>query len=307
VIVVTGGAGFVGSHLVDRLLAEGHGVDVIDDLSTGSLGNLAEARNHGRGELRFDHLDVRAPELVEVFQRRRPQIVHHLALLGPGQDSPSAVDNAVSGTLNVLEAARRSGVSKVVVTLPAIALYGDVSAREMPIKEGRAHVPVTLAGVAARTVVDLLGVYRTEYALEFTALALSEVYGPRQRPGDGYVASVLAARADGETPRVSGDGRQYRDFLFVDDAVDAVVRAGERGSGLVINIGTGVLTPVRTLVDLVHPAGTPLATAGPRAAGEPDRFSLSPVRARIHLAWAPWTSVADGVAACLAAQRNRSS
>ena len=109
------------------------------------------------------------------------------------------------------------------------------------------------------------------------------------------------------TPRVPGDGRQYRDFLFVDDAVDAVVRAGERGSGLVVNIGTGELTPVRTLVDLVHPAGTPLATSGPRPAGEPDRFSVSPVRARIHLAWAPWTSVADGVAACLAAQRNRSS
>jgi UDP-glucose 4-epimerase len=221
--------------------------------------------------------------------------VYHLALLAPGHVGRDAVEIAVTGTLNVLEAARRAGAAKVIVALPAIALYGEISAREMPVKEAHPFAPVTLAGVAARTVVDLLAVYRAEHALEFTALAMTELYGPRQRAGDGIVGEVMAAVAEGRAPRVPGDGRQTRDFLFVDDAVDALVRAGDRGSGLVVNVGTGELTPVRTVVDLVGPSGTPVASSGPRPAGEPDRFSVSPVRARIHLAWAPWTSLRDGL------------
>ena len=309
-VLVTGGAGFLGSHLVDRLLAESRPVDVIDDLSTGSLANLSEARSHAAGDLKFHHVDVRSPDLTELFQRRRPGIVYHLAVIAPGQSGPEGVEIAVAGTINVLDAARLGGVRKVVVALPALALYGAVSARDMPLKEGCPFTPVTLSGVAARTVVDLLSVYRADYSLEFTALAMTEVYGPRQRPSDGTVAAIVDAMVEGSPPRVPGDGRQGRDFLYVDDAVDALVRAGERGSGLVVNVGSGEITAVRTVVDFVHPPGTVLQSSGPKPVGEPDRFSVSPVRARIHLSWAPWTTLREGVAmtrAVAEAQRNRSS
>ena len=191
--LVVGGAGFIGSHLVDRLLAESHQVDVVDDLSTGSLANLAAARALGTGALKFHHLDVRAEELDELVGRREPEVVVHLAVLPPGLSDRLAVESAILGTLNLLDAASRCGVEKVVVALPAALLYGDVPARELPVKEGRIGEAASVRGVAARTVADLLAVYRAERGLEFTALALANVYGPRQRPEDGVVARFAAA------------------------------------------------------------------------------------------------------------------
>lgn len=293
--LVVGGAGFIGSHLVDRLLAEGHEVDVVDDLSTGSLGNLAAARSLATGALKFHHLDVRADELDELVGRREPEVVFNLAVLPPGLAERSATERAIVGTLNLLEVACRSGASKIVVGVPAAALYGDVPARELPVKEGRAWEPTGVRGVAARTVADLLGVYRAERALEFTALALTNVYGSRQRPADGVVARFVAAAAHGGQAELHGDGRQTRDFLFIDDAVDAFVRAATRGSGLVINIGTGTQTTIRELHDLVMGADAPVARPTPHRGGETGRFSVSPVRARIHLSWAPWTTLEAGI------------
>jgi len=293
--LVVGGAGFIGSHLVDRLLAEGHEVDVIDDLSTGSLGNLAAARALATGALKFHHLDVRADELDELVGRREPEVVFNLAVLPPGLHDRQATEGAVVGTLNLLDVACRSGAAKVVVGLPAAALYGNVPARELPVKEGREWSPVSVRGVAARTVADLLAVYRAERALEFTALALTNVYGARQRPVDGVVARFVAAAEHEGPTELHGDGRQTRDFLFIDDAVDAFVRAATRGSGLVINVGTGTQTSIRDLHELVMGAGAPAPRSMPHRGGEPGRFSVSPVRARIHLSWAPWTSLAAGV------------
>jgi UDP-glucose 4-epimerase len=293
--LVVGGAGFIGSHLVDRLLAEEHRVDVVDDLSTGSLANLATARGFAAGALKFHHLDVRAEGLDELIGRREPEIIVHLAALPPGLGDRVAVEGAIVGTLNLLEAACRSGAEKVVVALPAALLYGDVPARELPVKEGRAWEPRSVRGVAARTIADLLAVYRAERGLEFTALALTNVYGSRQRAEDGVVARFAAAAAAGERAELHGDGRQTRDFVFIDDAVDAFVRAASRGSGLVVNIGTGTQTTIRELHDLVVGGDGPAPRSTAPRIGDTGRFAVSPVRARIHLAWEPWTALAAGL------------
>jgi UDP-glucose 4-epimerase len=294
-VLVVGGAGFIGSHLVERLLAEGHGVDVVDDLSSGSLGNLAVARAAAAGALKFHHLGVQADELDELFARREPQVVVHLAAVPRGLADRQVGEIAIGGTLNLLDAARRAGTAKVVVPLPARHLYGEVPARELPVKEVRPWEPITVRGVVARAVADLLTVYRSEHGVEFTALAMTNVYGARQRPGHGVVATMFESLARGAVPEVHGDGRQTRDFLYVDDAVDAVVKATDKGSGLVINIGTGVQTTIRDLYDAVAGPGRPAARFVTGRLEASGRFAVASVRARIHLAWAPWTSLATGL------------
>jgi UDP-glucose 4-epimerase len=311
-VLVVGGAGFLGSHLVDRLLAEGHAVDVIDDLSSGSLANLAEARaarssggtisgdsGGSPGALKFHNLDVRVPELGDLLMRLRPDVAVHLALPGSGPTADLLAE-ALGGTANLLDAAARSGTGKIVVGLDGPTYYGHVSLRDLPVKEGALGPARSPASIAQRAVADLLALYREQRALEYTALAFGSVYGPRQRADRGVVAAFLAARRAGRAATVVGDGHQTRDFVAVDDAVDALVRSTTRGTGLVVNIGTGVQTSIGAMHGLV--CGTPVASAT-RVAGRDDeigRFALSPVRARIHLAWAPWTPVADGVAALLA-------
>lgn len=294
-ILVIGGAGFLGSHLVDRLMAEGETVDVVDDLSSGSLANLAEARDaaRGSGDLRIHTLDAGSEDLGSLIAIRPPAVIYHLALL-PRGGSPVTLGRSFTSMLGVLEAARKADVAKVVVALPATALYGHPGMRDLPIKEGPL-VPRGVRGVVAKAVVDLLTVAREQWGIEFTALAASSVYGPRQRPDGGVVAAAVAAASRGEPMRLFGDGRQTRDFLYVDDMVDAMVRARQRGSGLVVNVGTGVQTPLREMWSMVAPDGP----APQLLAARPDevaRFALSAVRARIHLAWSPWTDLAEGLA-----------
>lgn len=290
VVLVTGGAGFLGSALVDRLLAEGRQVDVVDDFSTGSLANLSSARSSAAGALKIHQLDTRAEEVDELFARREPSIVYHLAVLAPGQSIVDAAES-VAGTVNVLEAARRNGVGRVVVALPAVSLYGEAPPRELPVKEGRTFETTAVDGVLAGAVAELLAIYRSEHQLEYAALAMTNVYGPRQRESGGVIAAFLAAANRGEAVDLHGDGRQTRDFLFVDDAVDALVRAGAKGGGLVINIGTGVQTSIRDLAERLG-----LTTRLSIKPAGPSRFAVSSVRARIHLQWESWTSLDDGLA-----------
>lgn len=292
--MVVGGAGFIGSHLVDRLLAEGHTVDVVDDLSTGSLANLANARALG-ADLKIHHLDACAVEFGSLVSMREPTVIFHLGWLPPGHGDPATLARSIQSTLNVLEAARASGTSKVVTALPAGALYGEVPARELPVKEGRAWSPTSSIGVISQAVAELYSVYRQQHSVEYSALALTNVYGSRQRADGGVVARFVAARAAGEQPVFTGDGRQARDFLFIDDAVDAFVRSAQRGSGLVVNIGTGVLTSIR---DLWAAIGGPDGAAPRYVASTNDdlaRMAVAPTRARIHLAWAPWTTLDAGL------------
>jgi UDP-glucose 4-epimerase len=291
--MVIGGAGFIGSHLVDRLLADGVAVDVVDDLSAGSLANLADARAAG-GTLKIHHLDASSSECDSLVGMRSPDVLYHLAAIPRGDPSPRQLSGALVTTMALLEAARSHRVPKVVVALPATALYGRPASRDLPLKE-LPLVPRGIRGVIARAVVDLLDVHREQDGVEFTVLALSSVYGPRQRADGGVVAAFRQAASAQASPVITGDGRQTRDFLFVDDAVDAVVRAGERGSGLVVNIGTGEQTSLRDLWrSIAGPTGAP-PQYRPAPPDDLVRFALSPVRARIHLAWSPWTSLADGL------------
>jgi UDP-glucose 4-epimerase len=306
-VLVTGGAGFIGSNLVDRLLAEGHSVDVIDDLSSGKLANLADARAAAEGRLSFHQIDICDPVVSELIERRAPEVVFHLAaqidvrvsVADPARDART---NLI-GTIHVLEGARRSGARKVVFASSGGTIYGEIDPADLPVTEAHPQRPVSPYGVTKKAAVDYLHVYRELHQIEYTALALANVYGPRQDPhGEAGVVAIFAGRLlAGDPCTVFGTGEQTRDYVFVDDVVDAFVRAGERGSGLLCNIGTGVETSVvelyRTMADNAGVAGEPQFAAA--RAGELDRSSLDATRAKLHLGWEPFTDLSTGTAAVL--------
>ncbi len=303
--LVTGGAGFIGSTLVDRLLAEGHAVDVVDDLSKGSLANLADARSTPGHELTFHRLDVREPALVQLLAHRRPEVVFHLAAQADVRVSVERpvfdAEVNVIGTINVLEAARAAGARKVVFATSGVAIYGEPRSGGLPVKESDGHRPRSPHGVAKSSVAGYLDVYRDLHNLEYTALALASVYGPGQSPASasGVVAILAGDLVAGRPGTIHGDGSQTRDFVYVDDVIDALARASERGSGLTLNIATAVETSIRSLHSLVAAAaGVDVAPLyGPARPGEVNRSSLNPGRAAIHLGWKPWTVLGAGVAA----------
>jgi UDP-glucose 4-epimerase len=304
-VLVTGGAGFIGSALVDRLLLDGFEVDVADDLSTGSLGNLARARaDRGTRRLSFHRLDLRFPSTAELVVRRKPEVIFHLAAPPDGRPSMArpAVDAEVGilGTIHMLQGALSAGTAKIVFASSG-AIYGPPD--DVPVREGHPQRPETPAAVVKKSVVDYLHYYRQVHGLEYTALVLADVFGPRQRADSGVVSTVAAKLVAKERPSLPGDGSQTRDFLYVDDAVDAFIRAIDHAGGLSINVGTGVET---TLLDL-HDAMARMVniTDPPRfapAAGDPagndhlPRFALDPGRAAIHLGWKPETPFDEGLA-----------
>jgi len=305
--LVTGGAGFIGSNLVDRLLAEGHEVDVVDDLSSGSLANLAQARSEPDHRFRFHHVDIRDAEAAAVIERRTPEVIFHLAAqIDVRASVADPVNDAavnVIGSLNVLEAARRAGVRKVVFASSGGTIYGEPDHDLLPFTEATPQQPVSPYGVAKKVVSDYLFAYRELHDLEFTSLALANVYGPRQDPhGEAGVVAIFAGRLlAGEPCLIFGDGSATRDYVFVDDVVDAFVRAADRGSGLVLNVGTGVETSTAALyatMARVAQVDRPAELAPPRA-GEVARCALDAGRAEIHLGWKPWTDLPTGTAAVL--------
>ena len=302
-ILVTGGAGFIGSTLVDRLLAEGHAVDVVDDLSTGTLTNLGEARAAKDADFTFHRLDIRTREVTELIERRRPEVVFHLAAQMDVRVSVARpvfdAEVNIVGSLHVLEGARRAGARKVVFASSGGTIYGDPDPEELPIRETRPQQPLSPYGVAKKAVGDYLVAYRELHDLEFTALALANVYGPRQDPhGEAGVVAIFGQRLlAGERCTLYGDGSSTRDYVFVDDVVDAFARSIDAGDGLLLNVGTGVETPLRRLYDTVAAAvGTSEEPAyAPERPGELRRSCLDPGRAAIHLGWRPWTTLDQGI------------
>ena len=306
--LVTGGAGFIGSTLVDRLLAEGHSVDVVDDLSRGSLSNLAEARTNRDHQLKVHQVDIRNAGVVDVITRCEPEVVFHLAAQVDVRVSVAdpALDAQVNvlGSVNVIEGARQAGTRKVVFASSGGTIYGEPDPSQLPVKESHPQQPLSPYGVAKRAVTDYLNAYRELFELEYTSLALANVYGPRQDPhGEAGVVAIFAGQLLAGTPcTIYGDGTQTRDFVYVDDVVDAFVRAADRGSGLLCNIGTSVETSVNELYDtMASVAGVAgEAVRGPARPGELARSALDPGRAKLHLGWEPWTDLRTGVGEVLA-------
>jgi UDP-glucose 4-epimerase len=310
--LVTGGAGFVGSNLVDRLLAEGHEVDVVDDFSTGSLANLAEARKSGGRALHIHHLDITAPAVTELMARRRPELVFHLAAQADVRVSvarPAHDANVnVIGSLHVLEGARQAGAERVVFAASGGTLYGDPSPEELPIRESHPQQPLSPYGVSKKSVIDYLVAYRALHALEFSALALANVYGPRQDPhGEAGVVAIFIDRLlRGETPVVNGDGSQTRDYVYVDDVVQANLAAVTSPPGR-YNIGTGIETDVNRLHRLLAAAVgvAPVEVHGPAKPGEQRRSCLDASLAAARLGWTPRVGLEAGLAATVTHFRGR--
>jgi UDP-glucose 4-epimerase len=306
-VLVTGGAGFIGSQLAERLLAEGHRVVSVDDLSTGRIANLVEARGYGK-EFSFFNMDVRADGLSALFERHRPEVVFHLAAqagVRPSLDDP--VHDAsvnVMGMLNVLEAAVRVGARKVVYAASGGTVYGEP--RRLPVKESAAASsrPLSPYGISKKVALDYLSYYQRYRGLDFTALGLGNVYGPRQDPtGEAGVVAIFAAKMiSGDAPTIFGDGNQTRDYVFIDDSVHAFVQAMDGGSGKLVNVGTGLETSVnhlfRLLSEITGFAGEP--DHGPPPAAELRRIALDISAAPSAIAWKPWTHLEDGLAETVA-------
>jgi UDP-glucose 4-epimerase len=306
-VLVTGGAGFIGSHLADRLLAEGYRVISVDDLTTGRIANLAEGRNYGK-EFTFFNMDARSEGVQQLFERHRPEIVFHLAAqsgVRPSLEDP-ARDASINimGTLNVLENAVKAGVRKVIYAASGGTIYGEP--KRVPAKESSAQGshPTSPYGISKKVVVDYLGFYQRYRGLDYTALALGNVYGPRQDPhGEAGVIAIFASKMlAGETPTIYGDGNQTRDYVFIDDVVHAFVQAFERGSGKLVNIGTGLEASVnhlyRLIADIIGYEKEP--TYGTLPPGELRRIALDIGKAPSALAWKPWTHLEDGLAETVA-------
>jgi len=306
-ILVTGGAGFIGSNLADRLLAEDHRVIAVDDLSTGRIANLSDARAYGKAYT-FFNMDVRAGGLLSLFERHRPEIVFHLAAqagVRPSLDDPVR-DAGVNilGTLNVLECAIKVEARKVVYAASGGTIYGEP--KRLPAKESTAQgsYPPSPYGISKKVVLDYLGFYQRYRGLDFTACALANVYGPRQDPyGEAGVISIFAsAMLAGKVPTIYGDGNQTRDYVFIDDVVHAFVQAMDRGSGKLVNIGTGLETSVNGLYGLLAQiiGFDEEAAHGPLPPGDLRRIALDISVAAKALAWKPWTHLEDGLAESVA-------
>ena len=297
--VVTGGAGFIGSNLVDRLVDEGFEALVIDDLSSGSIANLKDARS--RGHVTVHQIDVTEPSVVGLIHDFRPDSIFHLAAQIDVRRSVSdpVFDAKVNivGTINMLEAARLSNVERFVFASSGGATFGDTF--KIPTPETQARRPSSPYGVSKYVVEEYFRFYRETYDLDFMSLGFANVYGPRQDPhGEaGVVAIWVGDLLAGRTPTMYGDGSQTRDFVFVEDVTDALFRASRTGGSRYLNIGTGVETSVMKLYEsIVDATGTDTAPimAAPRR-GEQLRSCLDASAARQYLGWEAWTPLDEGI------------
>jgi UDP-glucose 4-epimerase len=293
-VLVTGGAGFIGSHTVDALVKGGHQVSIIDDLSTGLKENL-------NPEAKFYEIDIRDKGIADVFKEEKPEAVIHLAaqmnLRRSLEDPLFDAECNVIGGLNVLECARDCKVKKFVFSSSGGGVYGDVA--EIPTPEGVSPQPTSPYGLTKLVLEKYLEMWRELYGFEYVALRYANVYGPRQntKAEAGVIAIFTETLLRGETPRINGNGKQTRDYVYVSDVARANLAAlGSKESGAV-NVGTGVETSVNELFGTIRERlGIDIsASRGPAIKGEVLRSSLNTARAKEWLNWSAQVPLEEGI------------
>jgi UDP-glucose 4-epimerase len=291
--LVTGGAGFIGSHITDALLGAGHTVTVIDDLSRGRREQVNNAAT-------FVELDITTPELAAAFATARPEVVFHAAaqidVRESVRDPLHDADVNVVGTVNVLRAAVDAGTRRVVFASSGGAIYGDTEV--IPTPEDHPCLPESPYGTAKLCAEAYGGTFSRQAGLEFVALRYANVYGPRQDPhGEAGVVAIFATRlVHGEPVVINGDGSQTRDYVHVHDVVRANLAAADGPAGI-YNIGTGVETDVNTLYRMLAAASGVTASAehGPAKPGEQRRSCLDTSGTRARLGWTATIAFGEGV------------
>jgi len=298
-VLVTGGAGFIGSHVADKMIAQGHEVTIVDNLSTGRPRNIP-----GRAE--FHELDIRDEALGDVFASFNPEIVsHHAAQMDVRKSVTDPAYDAnvnILGTLNLLECCRRYGTRKVLYAGTGGAMFGE--AKYLPVDEAHPVNPISPYGITKHTVEHYLGAYQTNFGLDFTVLRYPNVYGPRQDPnGEAGVVAIFSVQLlRGKRPRIFGDGGKTRDYCYVEDIVEASMLALENGSGGIYNLGRAVEVSDQEIFQAVRDAvGVDTQpTYAPKRPGEVERIALDATAAREALGWQWKTTLTAGVAKAVA-------
>ncbi|HSS32486.1 MAG TPA: NAD-dependent epimerase/dehydratase family protein [Solirubrobacterales bacterium] len=299
---VTGGAGFIGSNLVDALLARGDEVTVVDNLVTGRLVNLEGALATGAELAEVDIRDADA--LAALAAERKPETVFHLAAQIDVRKSieDPAFDAAVNvgGTANVLEAARGAGAGRVVFVSTGGAIYGEGEGQQLPLDESAPIAPLSAYGQSKYAAEGYLALFGRLYGLSTVALRLGNVYGPRQDPlGEaGVIAIFCGLLASGGRPKIFGDGTQTRDYLYVGDVVAAALAASDSAATGPINLGTGREASVLELAEILGRLGDVEnfePEFAPARAGEVQRIALDAGRAERDLGWQATTSLENGL------------
>ena len=292
--LVTGGAGFIGSHLVDELLENGYDVAVVDNLSSGQLRNL----NH---QATFHHAELNDVRLNQIIQRERPEIVFHLAAQSSVRQSsldPVAdADANVMGTIRLVAAAAAEGVEKIIFSSTGGAIYGDPET--IPCDEDTPINPLTPYALSKYVGEQYLELFNETYGLDYTILRYANVYGPGQNPdGEAGVIAIFAGMMLSERrPQIYGDGLQQRDFVYVSDVVRANLAAVNKGHGRTYNIGTGQQVSVEQIYQMLQQITgfEQEPDYRPKRTGEVLNIALDSARAQQELRWTPEVSLEEGL------------
>jgi UDP-glucose 4-epimerase len=293
-ILLTGGAGFIGSHIADALLGDGHTVVVLDDLSTGRERNINHAARFVRG-------DIRDPKLSELFEAETFDVVVHQAAKANVRESLQYpvryADVNVLGSLNLLELSRKHGVKKFLYASTGGAAYGEP--QQLPVPESHPVNPLDPYGASKHHVEHYLFLYRANYGLQYTVLRYPNVFGPRQDPfGEAGVVAIFTHKMLRAEPAViNGTGEQERDFVYVSDVADANLLALDKGDGEIINVGSGHGTNINEIFDhLSELTHYPLPVFhGPAKLGEVYKIYLDPTRAKQLLGWEVQVKLDEGL------------